>query len=129
MRKTAPIKRSVRRAPAGVRAEHRLLTSAWTADVKSVAAAIGRFTQDQALDNECDVVLFELPGDLELHVNVTHQYLTRGVPGWAGPGRLPDGFVHNRRFGDAPRSQIVRQIREMVFAGRPGSRSLSGTSD
>jgi hypothetical protein len=126
--KKAPARRTVR-GGAGVTAEHRLLTSDWTADVKSVETAIGRFTADRDLDNECQVVMFELPGDFELHVNVTHQYLTNAVAGWAGPGKLINGYVHNRRFGDTPCSQIVRQIREMVFAGRPGSKALAGTTD
>jgi hypothetical protein len=73
---------------------------------------------DRPLTNDCRVVFFEIAGDGQLHVNVTHQHATRAVRGWAGPARLPDGFVHNRRFGDPPPRQIIRHIRNMVFALR-----------
>jgi hypothetical protein len=54
---------------------------------------------------------------------VTHQYSTMPVRGWAGPARLPGGCVHNRRFGDTPPIQIIRHIRDMVFAVRDGARA------
>ena len=47
---------------------------------------------------------------------VTHAHETITASGWAGPAKLSGGFVHNRRFGGAALSQIVRDIREMVFA-------------
>jgi hypothetical protein len=122
MRKRAVAKRELARRKVhgrgGVTLESRLLTSDWTADVKSVEAAIGTFTADRALDNECQVVLFELPGDAGLHVNVTHEYPTK-----AG------GYVLNRRFRDTPCGQIVQHIRDMVFSGRPGSKALTGITD
>ena len=101
-----------------VTTKHRLLTSSWKADVARLETAIGRFTADRPLANDCQVVFFEVAGDGLLHVNVTHRHATMAVPGWAGPGRLPDGFVHNRRFGDTPPSQMIRHIRDMVFAER-----------
>ena len=128
MRKRELVKRTLR-GGAAVTTEYRLLTNAWTADVRSVEIAIGRFTAQRALDNTCHVVLFEVPGDAELHVNVTHEHLTSGVTGWAGPGKIPDGYVHNRRFGDTPRSRIVQQIRDMVFAGRAGAKALAAIAD
>jgi hypothetical protein len=51
-------------------------------------------------------------------VNVTHKYATRVVPGWSGPGVVESGFVHNRTFGDTQPGDIVRHIRQMVFATR-----------
>jgi hypothetical protein len=98
--------------------DHKLLTRAWTTDVATLETAIGQFTERRPLTTDCHVVFFEIAGDDDLHVNVTHQHPTREVRGWAGPGRLPDGFVHNRRFGDAAPAQILRHIREIVFAER-----------
>jgi hypothetical protein len=117
-----------RRAASALTSEHKLLTTAWTADVKTVETAIGRFTSDTALRNDCQVVLFEMAGDRDLHVNVTHQHRTKGVAGWAGPGRLPTGFVHNRRFGHTPPSRIIRHIRDMVFAVRDRPRAAAATT-
>jgi hypothetical protein len=101
-----------------VTTNHKLLTSAWTADVTTLETAIGQFTARRPLANPCHVVFFEIAGDGELHVNVTHQHPTTEVRGWAGPARLPDGFVHNRRFGDTAPAQMLRHIRDMVFAAR-----------
>ena len=128
MRKGAPVKKPVR-GDARVTTAHRLLTTAWTEDVKSVEIAISRCTVDRALDHECEVVLFEEPGDAQLHVNVTHQRLTNAASLRAGPRRSADGYVHNRRFSDRSRSQIVRQILDMIFGGGPGSRPLAGIVD
>src|SRR5688572_7310005 len=97
-----------------VTTRHRLLTSSWTADVQAVESAVGRLAVDIKSPNDCHVVCFELVGDEHLHVNVTHRYQTRAVRGWAGPGRLPQGFVHNRTFGERQSSQMVRHIRDMV---------------
>src|SRR4051794_7085944 len=71
----------------------RLLTDSWTEDVEIVETAVRQFRADHAPDNDCHVVLFEIARDRQLHVNVTHKHLTEGVPGWAGPGSLPAGFV------------------------------------
>ena len=97
---------------------HKLLTDSWTADVETMETAVGRFSSDRPLLNHCQVVFFEIAGDGDLHVNVTHQHETIPVRGWAGPGRLPAGYVHNRRFGDAPPSAILRHVRDMVYAAR-----------
>ncbi len=99
-------------------ASHTLLTDAWTATVKALETAVGRFHTDRAVTNDCQIAFFEVAGHAPLHVNVTHRYLTRAVRGWAGPGSVPTGFVHNRTFGEAPANQIVRHIREMVYATR-----------
>ena len=96
---------------------HKLLTNSWTADVDALETAVGGFRTDHAPSNDCHVVLFEIVSDGHLHVNVTHKFPTKSVPGWAGPASLAGGFVHNRRFSEAqPTSQIVRHVREMVFA-------------
>ena len=99
-----------------VTTSHTLLTGFWAADVEALEAAIGRFTADQPLTNDCRVSFFELAGDSQLHVNVTHQHPTKAVRGWAGPGITRDGFVHNRRFSGMLPSAIIRHIRTMVFA-------------
>jgi len=93
---------------------HKLLTDSWTEDVRIVETAVGRFRAD---GNDCEVVLFEMARDPQLHVNVTHRYLTKSVPGWAGPAKLPQGYVHNRAFSEAQSTErIVGHIREMIFA-------------
>src|SRR5689334_10034787 len=99
-----------------IRTTHKLLTGSWTADVAAVETAIGRFTADRAVTNDCQVALFEIVRDEHLHVNVTHKYPTRTVRGWAGPARVQAGFVHNRTFGDTKPTEIIGHIREMVFA-------------
>ena len=98
-----------------VTTRHKLLTGSWTADVETVEAAIRRFS---STENSCDVVLFEIGGDDHLHVNVTHRHATQPVNGWAGPGSVPDGFIHNRTFADTEPQQMIRHIRDMVFAAR-----------
>ena len=98
--------------------DHRLLTTSWTADVRALETAIGRFAKDPALTGDCSVMLFEVAHDGDLHVNVTHKHQTAAVKGWAGPGNVPAGFVHNRRFGEMPQSGIVGHIRDMVLAAR-----------
>jgi hypothetical protein len=70
------------------------------------------------VENNCDVVFFEIVGDEHLHCNVTHRHATKTVGGWAGPGRVPGGFVHNRRFGDTSQNDMIRHIRHMVCAAR-----------
>lgn len=98
--------------------EERLLTPAWTQDTQAVVQAIKGFAARRPLNTACRVVLFELAGDRELHVNVTHEYATASAFGWSGPGVTREGFVHNRRFAARQRSQIVRAIRDMVFSPR-----------
>lgn len=98
--------------------KHTLLTRAWTAEVETLETAVGRLEQGRPATGNCRVAFFEVPDDDQLHVNVTHEYRTKTAKGWAGPATLPDGFVHNRRFGDAPLHLIARHIREMVLAER-----------
>ena len=100
-----------------VSARHQLLSDSWKADVEALEGVIGRFRTDGTPTN-CEVVCFEVDGDAHLHVNVTHRYATKAVRGWAGPGRIPDGFVHNRRFGDTPQREMIRHVQDMVFAAR-----------
>lgn len=102
----------------GISARHQLLTDTWTADVEKLEWAIGRFKADPNGFNNCEVVLFEIVGDGHLHCNVTHRHATKTVRGWAGPGHVPDGFVHNRRFSETPQTDMIRHIRDMVFAAR-----------
>jgi hypothetical protein len=97
---------------------HTLLTGSWTANVEAVETAIRRFALDGSPTANCHVALFEIVGDGRLHVNVTHRYATKAVSGWAGPGRVPDGFVHNRTFSNKQSSQMIRHIRDMVFVAR-----------
>jgi hypothetical protein len=97
---------------------HKLLTGSWTADVETLETAVRHFKPDGALRNDCQVVFFEVVHDGRLHVNVTHKHPTRTVPGWAGPGSLPRGFVYNRTFAHTQPSQMIRYIRDMVFAAR-----------
>jgi hypothetical protein len=101
-----------------VSARHIHLSDSWTTQVEALEAVISGFRPDGPLTNTCEVVFFEIPGDEHLHVNVTHTYATRVVSGWAGPGSIPDGFVHSRTFSATPQSQIMQHIREMVFAAR-----------
>jgi hypothetical protein len=103
----------------GIPASHQLLSnSRRTAEVEKLEAAIGRFKADPDMANHCEVAFFEMVGDEYLHCNVTHRHATKSVTGWAGPGYVAEGFVHNRRFGDTPHKDIIRHIREMVFAAR-----------
>jgi hypothetical protein len=101
-----------------ISARHQLLSGSWTADVENLESAIGRFKTVGKVANNCEIVFFEIVGDGHLHCNVTHRYATKTVSGWAGPGHVPNGFVHNRRFGDTPQHDMIRHIRDMVFAGR-----------
>ena len=119
-----PSSQTGRRASAtAVSARHIHIGDAWTTRVKALEAVIKGFRPDGPVTNTCEVVFFEIPGDEHLHVNVTHRYATRVVSGWAGPGTIPDGFVHSRTFHNTPQSEIVQHIRDMVFAARVSSRS------
>ena len=101
-----------------ISARHELLSDSWTADVANLEWAIGGFKADRNMANNCEVVFFEIVGDGQLHCNVTHRHPTKTISGWAGPGHVTDGFVHNRRFGDTSQKDMVRHIRDMVFAAR-----------
>ena len=106
------------RRMAAITTTHKLLTDSWTADVETLEMAVGGFTANHALKNDCRIVFFEMIRDRHLHVNVTHKYRTKSAAGWAGPGSMPQGFVHNRNFShEQARGQIVRHVRDMVFAG------------
>lgn len=104
--------------PMTINVRRTLLSDTWTAEVKALETAVARFTADRRLTHDCDIALFEMVGDRHLHVNVTHSHSTKSVRGWAGPGRVRGGFVHNRRFDQARRSQIIRHVREIVLAPR-----------
>jgi len=101
-----------------ISARHTLLSDSWTADVEALKAAIGRFNTSGHSTNNCEVVFFEIVDDDHLHVNVTHRYATKSISGWAGPGKIPGGFVHSRTFGDATANVMIQHIRDMVFAAR-----------
>ena len=107
------------KAPA-ITANHALLTEAWTAEVKSLVMALGRIKLDarsaRSVSSNCRVTFFEVAGDQHLHVNVTHQSATETIKGWSGPGTTSDGTVHNRTFSRMPRYQVLRQIKDMIFA-------------
>jgi hypothetical protein len=95
----------------------RLLGGTWAACVDAVETAMWRFKAEHPLASDCNVAFFEVAADETLHINVTHQHVTRAISGWAGPGRTSDGFVHNRIFAPASKVQVVRHVRDMVFAG------------
>ena len=101
-----------------ISARHQLLTDSWTEDVENLEWAIGRLQTERNLANNCEVVFFEIAGDEQLHCNVTHRHATSTVSGWAGPGLVPSGFVHNRRFATTSQRDMVRHIRDMVCAPR-----------
>jgi hypothetical protein len=107
-----------RPGPLAVTTAHNLLTESWTADVEVLQTAVERFNADRSLTNECRVVFFEIVRDRHLHVNVTHRYATKGISGWAGPATVADGFVHNRTFYGSQPKQIIRHIRDVIFAER-----------
>jgi len=109
----------------GITITQNLLTSSWKAEVATLETAVGHFEVDHAVKNDCRVAFFEIARDGHLHVNITHRHPTRTPRGWAGPASLPQGFVHNRTFGDARPSQIIRHVREMVFASRIGEERRS----
>jgi D-aminopeptidase len=95
---------------------HALLTNTWTADVQTLERGIDEFAVPRP--QQYHVSLFEMKGDAKLHVNVTHKQETEAVEGWSGPGVSANGFVRNRRFESTSTSEILRSIREMVFAAR-----------
>lgn len=93
-----------------------LLTACWTNDASAIESAVNQFAADPRAPADCRVTLFEIAGDRQLHVNVTHQHKTAAVKGWLGPAKLPQGFVHNRRFASGSPEAIATHIRDMVFA-------------
>ena len=105
-----------RRGTAAISARHQLLSASWTADVEDLESAIGGFNTERNVASNCEVVFFEIVGDSHLHCNVTHRYATKTVGGWAGPGHVLNGFVHNRRFRNTSQNDMIRHIRDMVFA-------------
>ena len=105
-----------RSGPMRISARHQLLSDSWIADVENLEWAIGHFKVGSNV--ACEVVFFEIAGDGHLHCNVTHRHPTETVAGWAGPGDVRGGFVHNRRFADTPHNDMIRHIRDMVFAAR-----------
>src|SRR5215212_9655711 len=104
-----------------VTAEQKLLTNVWKDDVGVALTAIRGFEKLRPLRAPCRIVLFELAGDRELHVNVTHAQHTTSPAGWSGPGVTEAGIVHNRRFDCTESSSIARHIRQMVYAPRRGA--------
>ena len=97
---------------------HNLVARSWTVEVEILKTAIKRFASRRLTTNECRIALFEVAGDADLHVNVTHRHQTQAARGWVGPAVLRQGFVHNRRFGAIPPNEIVRHISEMVLSKR-----------
>jgi hypothetical protein len=102
------------KAPA-ITAKHALLTAAWTVEVQALEAALGRIT-DARVSRDCRVTFFEVAGDQHLHCNVTRPSATGDVNGWAGPGTTRAGIVYNRTFSRMPRYQVLRQIKDLLFA-------------
>lgn len=96
----------------------KLLTDSWASDVEALETSIERMKADSPLADDCSVVFFEVAGDRQLHVNVTHEHATITAAGWSGPGNVPDGFVHNRRFQRRQSNQVIQHVRAMVFAAR-----------
>ena len=110
-------RRAAAAAPArATTANNTLQTSYWSSDVMALEHALGKLTAKRPVTNDCRVSFFEVAGDSDLHVNVTHRHETVAVKGWLGPASTADGFVHNRRFQD--RHSILPHIRAMVFAER-----------
>ena len=114
----APAATDHTRGDVAIEAGHQLLSDSWTAQVDALESAIDGFRIHADLANHCVVTCFEIAGDAELHVNVTHRYATQAVTGWAGPGKMADGFVYNRRFSDRSQKDMVRHVRDVVFAAR-----------
>jgi len=107
-----------RSGPRTVTTTRKLLTDSWSADVDTLETAIERFNADASLKNECQVAFFEIVRDGDLHVNVTHRHPTRAVTGWAGPADVATGYVHNRTFDGSQPRQMLRRIRDAIFAER-----------
>jgi hypothetical protein len=80
--------------------------------------ARGGFTPDEHTVKHCQAVFLAMDDDAHLDCNVTHRHAARTAGGWAGPGDVSAGFVHNRRFGGVLTSEMIPQVDEMVFAAR-----------
>ena len=89
----------------------------WTACVDAIGTALWRFKDSHAVASDCTMAFFDTTADQALHVNVTHQHRTKRVEGWTGPGETAGGFVYNRTFAHSATPQILRHVRDMVFAG------------
>jgi hypothetical protein len=111
--RSAPVPRRLSRATT---ANNTSVHGCWHTEVDRLELAIARLVANRPVPSACLVSFFEVPGDSQLHVNVTHDRQTVPVSGWSGPAALPDGFVHNRRFED--HQSILPHVREMVFAER-----------
>jgi hypothetical protein len=108
-RTTMVLGRRLRAAPT-ITTSRQLLTDYWTVDIDPVEAAINRFETDRPWKNNCRVTFFEIAGDEHLHVNLTQSRFPKAIRGWAGPGRVPEGFVHNRRFRETRAKAIAGQV-------------------
>lgn len=109
---------TLRRRTLAIDTRQALLTGAWTDDVKVLRAALGRATADDRICIDCAVTFFEVAGDEALHVTVAHRSSGSAPSGAAASATLAEGV--SRSFPRMPRYQVLRQIREMVFAG-PGT--------
>jgi hypothetical protein len=99
-----------------ITANHTLLTGAWNVDVKALEEALGRLAIDPGAAADCRVTFFEVAGDRHLHVNISHQSAMAAVNGWTGPATTADGVIYNRIFDHMPRYQLLRQLKQMIFA-------------
>ena len=97
-----------------ITADHALLTALWIAEVQALEGALGRIT-DARVSGDCRVTFFEVEGDQHLHVNVLRRS-AGDVRGWSGPGATSHGPVYNRTFSKMPRYQVLRQIKDVIFA-------------
>ena len=93
-----------------------LLTAFWTRPVAEAENAINESRRDGPTRNSCEVVFFEMAGDVQLHVNVTHHRRTATERGWIGPGDTPAGFVHNRVFARETAGRMAADVCRMVAA-------------
>jgi len=93
-----------------------LMGSSWSACVDAIGTALWRVEDHQRLATDCTMAFFDTSADTALHVNVTHPHPTKRISGWTGPGHTAGGFVYNRTFAATHTPQILRHVREMVFA-------------
>ena len=93
-----------------------LIGGSWTKCVDAIGTALWHFEARHSLATDCTMAFFNTVDDEALHVNVTHPHRTKRIRGWTGPGETAGGFVYNRTFEAAPTPQILRHVRDMVFA-------------
>src|SRR5687768_10642662 len=86
---------------AHITTRQQLLTDTWVDDVRDSQMHVTKLSAGHTVTYDCGIMFFEMAGDRELHVNVTHKHKTASATGWSGPGVTPEGFVHNRRFAAA----------------------------